>query len=877
MRKAQKQEVLDCIVSLRKAHEEIKGAFRRKNTGQAQNMLSQCQEFAVSLGGIIESLEEKEHITAAYLEEYCRLLYYIFEEAQKGQLNESRMEKRLRNQLLKIENSVKHDITAREEVVFFPYKASMWDSLESIYLAAKEDPDCDAYCVPIPYFERNPDGSLGKMHYEGKDYPQNIEVLDWESYCFEERKPDVVYIHNPYDNKNYVTSIHPRFYAENLKKYTKQLVYIPYFILGEVDPDNQEAVDRIKHFIWTPGVIFSDKVIVQSEKMRQVYVNEYQKTAKEYGLLGEHRDRKYLERKILGLGSPKVDKILNMEKEALDMPEKWLKCIQKPDGGRKKLILYNTGVTALLQYNEQWLTKIEQALKSFKENQDKVTLLWRPHPLIESTMKSMRPEILRRYLDLKEDYMKEGWGIYDDCPDLHRAIAWSDAYYGDGSSITALYAAAGKPVMIQNAAASENHRGRRLIFENLFDDGEQFWFTSMNFNSLWTMDKRTCEVKHIGFFPEEKGDKWRQFYSIVKAEDRLFFIPLAADHIAVYSIAAKQFSTISIPQHPDFIERKVKFNSDSKFIDGYVYGSNLYLAPNTYPGILKYNLDTGRTEILDDWIPELDSLIETQYSLGYFSCGIASQNKLLLACIEADALLEFDMADESYLIHKINSKNVGYQGICFDGKNYWLSPVRGGEVVKWERSAGMLTKLDVLTGDEETLLFPFIDISFCGGYIWLLPLNGSRAIRISPDTNQAAAAPEFRTEIELPQLNKGIDSRMCFFLQKSDCEILYAYSVKSCSLLAYDLKNYELKKQPVAVNTDEFERVCAGFMEKYAVQTEGSACFYEGASEPATLEAYLRLVIKSVGSHTAKKEKNGAAGMTGSNIYAYMKNEVLLS
>ena len=116
MRKAQKQEVLDCIVSLRKAHEEIKGAFRRKNTGQAQNMLSQCQEFAVSLGGIIERLEEKEHITAAYLEEYCRLLYYIFEEAQKGRLNESRMEKRLRNQLLKIENSVKHDITAREEV-----------------------------------------------------------------------------------------------------------------------------------------------------------------------------------------------------------------------------------------------------------------------------------------------------------------------------------------------------------------------------------------------------------------------------------------------------------------------------------------------------------------------------------------------------------------------------------------------------------------------------------------------------------------------------------------------------------------------------------------------------------------------------------------
>lgn len=35
---------------------------------------------------------------------------------------------------------------------FFPYKASMWDSLESVYLVAKEDSDCDVYCVPISYY-----------------------------------------------------------------------------------------------------------------------------------------------------------------------------------------------------------------------------------------------------------------------------------------------------------------------------------------------------------------------------------------------------------------------------------------------------------------------------------------------------------------------------------------------------------------------------------------------------------------------------------------------------------------------------------------------------------------------------------------------------
>lgn len=33
------------------------------------------------------------------------------------------------------------------------------------------------------------------------------------------------------------------------------------------------------------------------------------------GLPGEHVDRKFLEKKFLGLGSPKIDKVLNARKE----------------------------------------------------------------------------------------------------------------------------------------------------------------------------------------------------------------------------------------------------------------------------------------------------------------------------------------------------------------------------------------------------------------------------------------------------------------------------------------------------------------------------------------------------------------------------------
>lgn len=214
-------------------------------------------------------------------------------------------------------------------------------------------------------------------------------------------------------------------------------------MLGEIDPENEEALKGIEHFCVTPGVLYADKVIVQSEAMRQAYINVLTNAA------GKHT-KKIWEERILGLGSPKVDKVLNTRKEDLEIPREWLNITAKPDGSWKKIILYNTGLTAFLQQGEQSLKKIRDVFQIFKENQDEVALLWRPHPLLEETIHSMRPQLQAEYEEIRRNYQDEGWGIYDDSADLNRAIALCDAYYGDGSSVIQLCQKAGKPVMIQN-------------------------------------------------------------------------------------------------------------------------------------------------------------------------------------------------------------------------------------------------------------------------------------------------------------------------------------------------------------------------------------------------------------------------------------------
>ena len=422
---------------------------------EATVLFQKCQETALFIGNSIESGETKvvQNLVpdmVKLLEDYCENIYQMsmsFSD-EKHYLSIS---KKISEQMkILIEMGQKNIPDDKKIIAFLPYKASMWDSLESIWQKANADPDIDAYVIPIPYYDKNPDGTVKTEHYEGDLYPEYVPITDYHKFDFERIHPDMIYIHNPYDECNYVTSVYPFFYSKNLKQYTDMLVYVPYFILQEIEPENESAIENMAHFVTLPGVFNADRIIVQSEKMRQVYIKVLtdllmKNNAKEK----EPEVRAYWEKRIVGWGSPKIEKILNTKKEDLNIPEEWMRIIQKPDGNYKKIILYNTSISGFLQYKEKMLEKMQSVFQIFKENKDRVALLWRPHPLIESTLVSMLPELWEDYKRIRNQYRAEGWGIYDDTADMDRAIALSDAYYGDPSSLVELYRSLGKMIMIQ--------------------------------------------------------------------------------------------------------------------------------------------------------------------------------------------------------------------------------------------------------------------------------------------------------------------------------------------------------------------------------------------------------------------------------------------
>ena len=316
------------------------------------------------------------------------------------------------------------------KIVFLPFKASMWDSLESIYLAARNDKDCEPCVVPIPYYEKHRDKSFGRLCYEGGDYPQNIPIADWRGY-FKENRPDAIIFHNPYDNNNLITSVHPDFYTRELRKKTDLLVYVNYGI-------TYYEAKTPGHLGYLPSFTFSDISVTHTKEyaVQIKYLIDMNPT--------------FIKNDVVALGSPKFDAVLNKGRDDFTVPPEWREKIKG-----KKVLLFSTGISEILRDEKAFMRSQRTVFDTFRARGD-VVLWWRPHPLTKETIANICPRFLSFYNKMTKDYIEDGFGIYDETADINRAIAWSDACYTDGSSILYLYLATGKPFALRDTGKKLN-------------------------------------------------------------------------------------------------------------------------------------------------------------------------------------------------------------------------------------------------------------------------------------------------------------------------------------------------------------------------------------------------------------------------------------
>lgn len=375
---------------------------------------------------VIDSMLSEEEQATESKRQYCELVM-IFNGLIDIHTDFKGYVEGLKQEILRFKTIVEEEIEHKLKVVFLPYKASMWTSLESIWKAAQKDPKCEAIVMPIPYYELEHATQQLIYKYEGEIYPDYVPVVHFDAYSIEQEQPDIIFIHNPYDDKNTITSVQPRYYSKNLKNYTSMLVYVPYFIFGPMYrptmPSAHIKVEAIKHV---------DKFIVQSERVKEIY-EKY----------NSDKD------KFIALGSPKTDAIIEGMKQKVEIPEVWR---EKING--KKVFLYNTHLSVIPKGREVAINNIRDTVYQVTSRQDCV-LLWRPHPLSEIMIKDYAPEYLEEYLEIKNTVMNASNGIVDESGNYRVAFAISDALLTTHSSLIREYMVTGKPILIAGQKLDE--------------------------------------------------------------------------------------------------------------------------------------------------------------------------------------------------------------------------------------------------------------------------------------------------------------------------------------------------------------------------------------------------------------------------------------
>ena len=238
MRRKAKKQIIDILDTLSRAQAyavrlATEGSGRAEEvtgqTAEATDLLIQCQEGAQKIGETIEQSEGEGTEAVACLERYCEGLYQMSlrmagqeqirsdDKTSQGQHAPHDQQERhisrqqetgtasivtveaLAAQMDQLLAQVRREVeevlpTDKIKICFLPYKASMWDCMESVWEAAAADSECEAKVVPIPYYERDDQGGIAKGCYDGDLFPAYVPVTPYRSYDLSKEQPDIIYI-----------------------------------------------------------------------------------------------------------------------------------------------------------------------------------------------------------------------------------------------------------------------------------------------------------------------------------------------------------------------------------------------------------------------------------------------------------------------------------------------------------------------------------------------------------------------------------------------------------------------------------------------------------------------------------------------------------
>ncbi len=424
---------VECIREFKACLIELEECNIADEKEELVSILEFCQRTAIDLGTLIEHVKGEESKTTKAivkaLEDYCEVLYFYSQCEDKAKASDILL--KLSDAVDLIESETEQKLLSRKEVLFLPVGPAEWRAFGDIYDNYIRDNEFDVFVVPLPLFIKDIYGRVrmsekeieAAVHKNG--YPENIELSDWRIFDLSLHCPEVVYIQNPYDVVNPCLSVPPTFYAGNLVKFTEELVYVPIGRTSEFSQEDEPEQYNLKHYVTVPGVIFSDIVYVQSENIREQYINKLTAFA------GEGTEKAW------------QDKIRVIEKE---------KAGAVPEKHSKKTILYCIGMNELREHKDVLTEAVGKRLKALEHNKNKLEPVVYLFPQDREEWKKVDEKLSEELFSLIDKEAGQYLITSEDSlvSETEKLADSYSAYYGSPSPFVMAFVDRKKPVMISD-------------------------------------------------------------------------------------------------------------------------------------------------------------------------------------------------------------------------------------------------------------------------------------------------------------------------------------------------------------------------------------------------------------------------------------------
>lgn len=318
-----------------------------------------------------------------------------------------------------------------------------------------------------------------------------------------------------------------------------------------------------------------------------------------------------------------------------------------------------------------------------------------------------------------------------------------------------------------------------------WEDKNKIWLCLEDKNAICEIDKKSKEVKILGYFPHNVLGENNLSLSVKKNGDFIVFCPFNANDIAILKMSTGELEFIDLSLFLDkskYID--IKFEKFYRMIS---YKKYILFFGIKYPTIMRLDLTTKKLEFFDGWLTEVEK--HTCKEAVFFTDGHAQKgNVLCLPIGRCNGILKVNLDTMQFHYIELDMVAHGILGMTQKDNFVWLTEHDAGakKFFQWNMDNDSITQIDLPCRDA-----------------FYAPLYYKKSLLFFPNIREKGYQYELETKKWKEITNLMPDIRYASDKKVMGEEIKY-FSIKSKKIYRWNPETNKIDADEFQINGNKF-------------------------------------------------------------------------